>query len=158
MRVSHGLFSCFSCVTESLKGVAGGGGSKKLVKLAWHNCGQPLRYEIKMVWYCFQSCERLQDMPQCKEALFKYARTNDAVLQKVVCKAIYCMLEAQELRWGSVPYTANFGYLHKKHVFTESSAAEIVIIIFNFHKNLLSSSYNLPYIHCADIEYAYKFP
>ena len=45
-----------------------------------------------------QSCEKLLDLPDCKESLFQYVRTKDPVLQKVVCKVIYCMLDVQELK------------------------------------------------------------
>ncbi|ELT98694.1 hypothetical protein CAPTEDRAFT_227098 [Capitella teleta] len=46
-----------------------------------------------------QTCEDLLDQPNCKSTLTKFARTKDPILQKVVVKVIYCMLQIRELRY-----------------------------------------------------------
>ncbi len=39
------------------------------------------------------------DLPRCQPSLAQYARTKDAILQKVVAKVIYCMADVRELRY-----------------------------------------------------------
>ncbi|KAK2161746.1 hypothetical protein LSH36_110g02022 [Paralvinella palmiformis] len=46
-----------------------------------------------------QTCEAILDRPNCKKSLLKYAHTQDSILQKVVIKVIYSMLEIPELRY-----------------------------------------------------------
>lgn len=46
-----------------------------------------------------QSCEMMLDEPACKKSLMRYARCRDPIMQKVVIKIIFCMLESSDLRY-----------------------------------------------------------
>ena len=39
------------------------------------------------------------DEPLCKKSLIRYARCRDPIMQKVVIKIIFCMLESSHLRF-----------------------------------------------------------
>ncbi|KAK3104942.1 hypothetical protein FSP39_013664, partial [Pinctada imbricata] len=43
-----------------------------------------------------QTCEELMENPMLKESLGMYSRTQDPMLQKVVTKVIFCMMETKE--------------------------------------------------------------
>ncbi|XP_041377932.1 uncharacterized protein LOC121390227 [Gigantopelta aegis] len=45
-----------------------------------------------------QTCEQLLSQDCIKESLFLFARCNDSILQKVVAKIIFCMLETRGLK------------------------------------------------------------
>ena len=40
----------------------------------------------------------MMDNPEVKEALLMFAKTGDPVLQKVVVKIIFCMMDTRELK------------------------------------------------------------
>lgn len=48
--------------------------------------------------FFFQTCELLMDHTMLKESLGMFARTKDPMLQKVVAKIIFFMLEPKDLR------------------------------------------------------------
>lgn len=50
------------------------------------------------LFFFFQTCELLMDHTMLKESLGMFARTKDPMLQKVVAKIIFFMLEPKDLR------------------------------------------------------------
>ncbi|KAI0237039.1 hypothetical protein LSAT2_012485 [Lamellibrachia satsuma] len=46
-----------------------------------------------------QSCEMMLDEPSCKKSLARYAHCRDPVMQKVIIKIIFSMLELPDLRY-----------------------------------------------------------
>ena len=59
----------------------------KFCSLTWHNF---------IYIFLLQTCEELMDKSILKESLRMYSNTHDPMLQKVVTKVIFCMMETKE--------------------------------------------------------------
>lgn len=57
-----------------------------------------VQYSLYVWCECFQSRDTMLNMPDLREALMMFAQTQDPVMQKVVVKIIFCMMDTKELK------------------------------------------------------------